>query len=95
MPERRKDGERDCSQRRNQPCAAAELEKEFLENASRAFSQSRDEKEARHKAKEAGYDINDPKDMDKLNRIHRYIRNHKYDFGWNELVEFLRHFVEE
>ena len=27
--------------------------KEFLENASRAFSQSRDEKEARHRAKEA------------------------------------------
>ena len=50
-------------------------------------------KQFKDAAREAGYDINDPFVLDELKAAHRYIRKNKLNFGYKNLVEFLKYFL--
>ena len=47
-------------------------------------------KQIRDAIRRAGYDPNDPKIKDKVNKIETYIRRHKLDYGWKKLFEFVK-----
>ena len=40
--------------------------------------------------RKAGYDPNDPKIKDEINKMENYIRRHKLDYGWKKLLEFVK-----
>lgn len=41
-------------------------------------------------AREAGLDIKKPYVRDQLNEIHRYIRKNKLNFGWKDIIKFIK-----
>lgn len=44
-------------------------------------------------AKSSGYDVKDPKVKDELNKVHQYIRKHKLNLGWKELLRLIKEWL--
>ena len=47
-------------------------------------------KQIRDAIRKAGYDPNDPRIKDEINKMEKYIRRHNLDYGWKKLLEFVR-----
>ena len=47
-------------------------------------------KQMKDAIRKAGYDPNDPRIKDKINKMENYIRRHNLDYGWEKLLEFVK-----
>ncbi len=60
---------------------------------SRPNNNSAQNKQFRDAAREAGYDVNNPEVWDELIEVHRYIRKHKLNLGYKELIKLITEFL--
>ena len=41
----------------------------------------------------AGYNPNEPRIKDEINKMENYIRRHKLDYGWKKLLNFVKEWL--